>query len=556
MIGVVRIFSVVVLMIIVNVAPVLAQDDPAVDATEQLERGIEQLRNIRDSLVEKGQTLSSLKQQVSQADEIQAAELREDLARLHDEIAELELSFEQIAIGGIDMDILEDEPGADFDFKEEMELIARPLITSLKEITEKPRKMEELRSMLSHRELQLDVIRRSLVSIARFEQQELPPRVAEQLGDVAAKWRQQKHEIERLQEISRLQLKELERADTDAVALADHLLHGFLLGRGLTLLIAIVVGTLIWVVMRVIRGFLGRGLAGSFRSRHPVGVRVAVYSYHTLTVVFLVFGILAVFYVREDMLLLALALLVLVGLALGARQYLPRYVSETRLLLDMGTVRERERVIYNGVPYRVAELNVYSVFENPELDGKIRLPLSVLENLASRPDTDDPWFPCRPGDFVMFPDGGLAEVLRQSVEIVEVRRMGSTVQMPTAEFLGSGVRNLSREGFGVVSSFGIDYAHQNISLKEVPQRFQTALEEALKTAEYAEFFENIVVELKEAGSSSLDYLLYASFGGGAAASYYSIGRLLQQTCVRVCNEQNWVIPFEQLTIHNADSAAI
>ena len=196
--GVIQIIRGVVLVIIVNAAPVLAQDDPAIDATEQLERGIEQLRNIRDSLAEKGQTLISLKQQVSQADEIQASELREDLAQLQDEISELELSFEQIAIGGIDMNILVYEPGGDFDFKKEMELIARPLITSLKEITEKPRKMEELRSMLSHRELQLDVIRRSLVSIARFEQQELPPRVAEQIGEVAAKWRQRKHEIERL----------------------------------------------------------------------------------------------------------------------------------------------------------------------------------------------------------------------------------------------------------------------------------------------------------------------------------------------------------------------
>jgi hypothetical protein len=32
--------------------------------------------------------------------------------------------------------------------------------------------------------------------------------------------------------------------------------------------------------------------------------------------------------------------------------------------------------------------------------------------------------------------------------------------------------------------------------------------------------------------------------------------LIQQTCVDVCNQENWVIPFAQLTIHRAgDDAA-
>lgn len=75
---------------------------------------------------------------------------------------------------------------------------------------------------------------------------------------------------------------------------------------------------------------------------------------------------LIVFYLRSDLLLLVLAILALVVLGLGLRQTLPRYLTEIRLLLDVGPVRTGERVIYNGVPLQVKSINVYSVLRNPD----------------------------------------------------------------------------------------------------------------------------------------------------------------------------------------------
>jgi hypothetical protein len=39
--------------------------------------------------------------------------------------------------------------------------------------------------------------------------------------------------------------------------------------------------------------------------------------------------------------------------------------------------------------------------------------------------------------------------------------------------------------------------------------------------------------------------------GRAANAFYRVQRMVQQACVQVCNEQGWVIPFTQVTIHNA-----
>jgi hypothetical protein len=73
---------------------------------------------------------------------------------------------------------------------------------------------------------------------------------------------------------------------------------------------------------------------------------------------------------------------------------------------------------------------------------------------------------------VLLPDGAFGHVLQQTVELVRLKVLGSTVQFSATDFLQLNVRNLSREGFGVIVVFGIDYQHQEISLDQVPERFK------------------------------------------------------------------------------------
>ena len=190
---------------------------------------------------------------------------------------------------------------------------------------------------------------------------------------------------------------------------------------------------------------------------------------------------------------------------------------------------------------------------NPELEGTIRLPLSALAQLTSRPQVDETWFPCQAGDYVLLPDGVYAHVLQQTVELVRLKVRSSIVQFSTADFLQLNVRNLSREDFGVIVIFGIDYQHQEISLSRVPERLRSGLNAAFEHAEFGNDLKNLVVDFEEAGTNSLDYLVYVTMGGRSAASYFNIKRLIQQTCVDICNQEGWVIPFAQLTIHQAEA---
>jgi len=60
------------------------------------------------------------------------------------------------------------------------------------------------------------------------------------------------------------------------------------------------------------------------------------------------------------------------------------------------------------------------------------------------------------------------------------------------------------------------------------------------------------VEFKEAGANSLDYLVYLSMQGPAAADYFALTRRVQRALVALCNREGWVIPFSQLTIHQGE----
>jgi small-conductance mechanosensitive channel len=144
-------------------------------------------------------------------------------------------------------------------------------------------------------------------------------------------------------------------------------------------------------------------------------------------------------------------------------------------------------------------------------------------------------------------------VLQQTVELVRLKVLGSIVQFSAADFLQLNVRNLSREGFGVIVVFGIDYQHQEIALDQVPERLRSGLNAAFEQAKFGNDLKDLVVDFKAANTSSLDYLVYATMGGESAASYFKIGRLIQQTCVNICNHEGWVIPFAQLTIHQAEA---
>lgn len=525
-----------------------ATDKSQVSSTQSTQT-IRRLQTIRTALEDRREQVRNLLDQLDAADELNKPDIRKQITELQQRIRELTESFERTAINGASLRSLDVAEDDEFNWQQELVLIARPVFDSLKDATEKPRRIAELRTTISLYQQQLEATTKALEIVTQLEQHEKPAEVADGIAEVSASWLRRNHEIELALVASKDELRFLESEEGRVLETMGSAVYEFILGRGLTLLLALVTSMVLWYLLRALR-LLVRSGRHSAPDRHQAArIRLLAYGYHLLTIVLVTLAVLSVFYMRGDVLLLSLAIIALVMLALGIWRFLPAYIGEARLLLNAGAAREGERVIYNGLPFRIASLNLYSELRNPELEGSIRLPLATLSQLASRPATSEDWFPCSSGDYLLLPDGGFAQVLQQTVELVRLKVVGSIVQFACADFLQLNVRNLSREGFGVVATFGIDYQHQAISLDQVPERLKSGLLDAFKRAELEDDLKNLVVDFSTAATNSLDYLIYATLDGRCAASYFSIARMIQQTCVDICNQEGWTIPFAQVTIH-------
>lgn len=267
-------------------------------------------------------------------------------------------------------------------------------------------------------------------------------------------------------------------------------------------------------------------------------------------------GALLVLYSAGDWAVLGLVILGLLGLAWASKTALPLFFEQIRLLLNLGTVREGERVIYEGLPYRVARLSLGVLLVNPELKGGLRrLMLRDMTGLRSRTTRDgEVWFPTSEGDWVLRDDRP-AKVVEQTPERVLLQCLGgSSLSVPSTDFLADPGERLSG-GFRIARRFGIDYAHQAESTTEVPRRLRAHLLENLEGLVDKRLLKQLKVEFLEAGASSLDYALLADFEGEAAPRYKELSRALQRFAVDACNAEGWGIPFSQVTVHMAGEGA-
>ncbi|MFK7964154.1 MAG: hypothetical protein AB8C46_09345 [Burkholderiaceae bacterium] len=486
-----------------------------------------------------------------------SVEQKNELDTRTSDLRSLKAAFEQIALGGLDTGPLQPEQPKSYDWQAELLDVMRPVLASLKDLTDKPRRVENTRQRINQLERQISVTRDALASLQELGGTVTDKDVRAELDAMTTKWSQRQLEFSSQRDVAQIQLTSMldeTRSNWEIVREAG---IDFFEGRGLTLIIAVAAAISVWLLIRVLLSLLRRirrlgDKAGKTRKARLRRDRALKYLSRFFTGLLMAIAVLATFYVRSDVFLLALSILVIVGLGLGLRHILPRFYAEIRLLLDFGAVRDSERLLYEGVPMQVKEMSTFAILANPLLKGFVRLPLNELTERNSHPIANDPWFPTHQHDYVMFEDGSFAQVIEQSVDTVVLRQLGSVRHMQTAEFFAAALTNLSQDGFLVPVTFGIGYRHQAISLTEVPDKIRLAVEQAVQAADWGEHCTGVIVDFKEAAASSLNYLVLLKMTGDAASSYYSIGRAVQQTLVALCNEQDWEIPFAQLTVHQAD----
>lgn len=480
-----------------------------------------------------------------------------EVERLTQELNSLQLAWEMWATGGVDLELFRTAVEREkFDWRDELESVFEPILVELRRLTERPRKIERLRSEQQHFQQRLAAAETALKSVAQYRAQAPTPALVQAFGKLEQRWAKRRDDLQARLDLINFELRELLSPSQDVEQKSIQALKDLFTGRLLNLLLAILaavfVYVLIWQGNRLYsRYMMHRGRRPSLASRalHLLLVMIG-------SVLALLAG-MAVLYVRGDWILLGLLIIILVGMALALQRYLPGYMSEARLLLNIGAVREGERVIYEGLPWRVQALRVHSTLVNPRLaGGTLRLPLRSLIGLVSRPyDEREPWFPTRQDDYVVLSDDSYGRVVLQTPETVQLRVAGAIKSFSTTDFLAQNPRNLSLDGFMVVLRFGVDYRHQAQVTEGIRQALQAYISEALQQHPLGQHVQGVTLDFAQAGASSLDFLGIVSFDSAAAGSYLMLNRLLQRIAVEACNEHGWVIPFSQMTVHLAQQGS-
>lgn len=558
-----QLFITAILLLLFTTLPIAAQDrstapvdaitkapNSPIGSTSSEASKLERLDYIQSVLTQKIEERSKLGERIEAANEQDKAELRNQADILSNDIQQLRVTLETIATGGVDASLfVTEEAPVESDWRKDIALIAQPVIDSLKDLTEKPRKLAQLGETITQRQLEVATAEKALENLAPSIAQKPGGNLGDTLDRLAKLWESRRSDAQSAIEIARIQIAELQGDKALSETIFDALI-GFVKGRGLTLVLALLAASIVWFGVRfLLRGYrtvVSSKTTADSRTRY----RLAAYSVHALTFFLILIAVFVVFYERGDVLLLGLLILLIVGLALGIRNLLPRYISEARLLLNIGAMRESERVLYRGLPWRVESINMYTVLRNPELQGVLRIPLAEFHDVTSRPIGRDRWFPTSKGDVVLFPDQTLLEVIDQNPDNVELKmRGGQLISMPTTDFYAREMVNLTRGGsFGISNTFGIDYRHQSISMTRVPRLFREAVQQTLAKTDLADFIKDINVELKEANSSSIDYWVFVTCDSRAAKSYQRIKRTVQSACIETCTRESLNIPFPHIAV--------
>jgi len=483
---------------------------------------------------------------------------------LLDQLDGLNRNFESIATQQNAEELLR-EDSEKSDWVRELEALTLPILEAMSDLTKKPRRIDQLKKRIEALEVQLDQFEKGSANIRSLLKMGVPD--AEVKKEEEELYLNQLHRLDTKfnPDMVRLKLEEAQKSleselrDSESIwETLSRATQSFFKHRGLNLLITIALFLGLWFILSKLRIFI-IGPKSIFKV--PVWMKkVLATAYSILVLIICVISSLVALYLLNDWLLLSVIILFIAALAWASRQFIPRMFMEVRLALNLGTVKENERLIWNGVPWEVKSIGLQAVLENPLLDGgTVYLPVGELIGKYSRPLVEnEPWFPTRLGEWVFLSDGTYGKIENQTVEQVVLRLKGGTHKFySTPGFLTQTPMNLTH-GFRFDLEFALDYGLQSRICDEVPSIFEKGIRKHLdfRFAGDNPEFQFLDVSFDQAASSSLNLKIIINVHGRCAEDYGEIQREIQTALVRVCNENEFVIPFTQLTVNLAEETQL
>lgn len=519
---------------------ILANDNTSIKMLHSI---IELKTNINQRITERKKNLTS------STSETEKKFLTAELAKLDKQLNDAMNDFERIATG-IDIGLFIEKKKESFDWKEELTSLVEPGIKEIKRLTVKVRYKTKLKDDLAYYENLVPIARNATENITALSLETTDTELKKNLENLLPEWKSIEKQIQNKMDIAGMQLAELEEEEESLIEASKVSIKNFVRTRGLFLFIAVAACVFVVVSLRFLSRILIKKIPGYGSQYRPFHVRVFDLFFKIFALFMTIFVLILVFYLFEDWVLLSLTVIFIMGIGWAAKNTLPKFWQQSRLMLNIGSVREGERIIYKNIPWLVKDINVFTKLENPFIDVTLRVPIEDLFNESSRPfNKNEPWFPCKKEDWVILDDGIRGHVTSISHEMVQlVQRGGARKTYQTSDFLALSPLNLSMN-FRLKIPFGISYDLQKESTGKVLDTMQAYIKNQITKEGYDKSLLNLRVEFQNAGASSLDLVVIADFKGDMSPLYNRLTRAIQRWCVDACSKNEWEIPFPQLTVH-------
>lgn len=519
--------------------------------TSASESSVDSLRTIAEPLATSLSELRKLQAELEQAQSDDAkGEIRNRIDAERERVGKLRDNFRDI-VGGSEAAEYEGETAEGTGVQEQISELVQPVLSEMREATSGPRQLDKLRKSLDtwqERKKKADaVIARIDALISKGGGETL----LSELKSARSLWAGRQAEAISQIAVLKVQIDERTKDRRSLWEVLSTGFSGFFRNRGMNLLIAILTASVGFISVRKAYAWLRRVSPFHRKGKGNLSGRLADVLAMAISVLVALLALIAVFYLRNDWLLLTLVVIFLIGVAWAGKTTIPPYLEQIRMILNLGSVREGERVVYNGLPWNVTSLGFYTLFTNPNLQGGLlRIPIRDVMAMVSRPLAPrEVWFPTEADDWVILSDGTFGKTITQTPDQVVVLQLGGSMKTyPTADFLKLAPENLSH-GFRLSVTFGIDYRHRTEATTSIPEMFQQALTEGLNSYCGREAVRSVQTEFASASASSLDYTVLADFDGSVAHRYKALQRKIQAICVDVCNTNGLGIPFPQITVH-------
>ena len=522
-------------------SPVFSQDDYVDDKTKL--RQIVSVKQGMDSLRSQIKTReTALKKERSEDNK---ALIEEELVLLNGYLKKAEYAFDALASGVSfvgDDDKTQDKRG----LVQDVEEVLAPLVQNIKRMSETPRKIERLRTDIAKLEEQLTLFNDGEQNIDELMNSKTftDDDVLGELSDTKIRLSILKDSIKLRLNIAQSQLSELLKGSKSILRSSTEVVEEFFKTKGLNLLIALLATLLTFGVLFALKRSLLRPLFGKEKLNSFGKPLIALYEVVAVVLSSIV-GLTSLL-VLNDWFLFTLFIIIIGALMWSFKHLIVDIMGAVRIVMDMGTVREGQRVMMNGIPWRVKRIGIRTSLVNEALEGgHINISMGKLKELVSRHVVgDEPWFPTKKDDFVILADGTYGQVVVQTPEQVILLVDGVTRKFySTVDFLAQRPQNLS-DGFIVTGMVSLDYSYQK-KMVGIIETFQEGLQEKLMK-------DNIKVEFSDAGMDSLNLIATVGYEGSMAKNYLAVKRELQHFLVDICTKSKLEIPFRQLTIHTED----